>query len=71
MAGEWVGLPIYLFYPRICCQAKYFRTVQTEEKGRRLTVYGNPISLVWDACASRNGIITGWGYLLTTFAGDL
>lgn len=64
-------LCIYLFSLRICWQAKYFCIVRTEEKARHLTVYRNPISLVWDACASKNGIIAAWGYLLTTFEGDL
>lgn len=71
MAREWVGPCIYLFSPRICWQAKYFKIVRTEEKRRCLIVYGNPNSLIWDACASRKGIITGWGYLLTSFEGDL
>jgi len=71
MPREWVGPCVYVFSPRICWQDKDFMIVRTEEKGRLLTVYVNPISLAWDACASKSGIITGWGYLLTTFEGDL
>lgn len=77
MVGYWVCSPsppplfFFFFSPRISYEAKYFGIVKTEEKGRCLTVYEKPTSPVSHASASRNGIIAGWGYLLTTFEGDL
>lgn len=78
-SGGWVlgvfplppSPPPFFFSPRISYEAKYFGIVKTEEKGGCLTVYEKPISPVSHASASRNGIIAGWGYLLTTFEGDL
>lgn len=68
-AGDWEMGNLSIFSKNLL--TKYFRIVWTGEKGRHLTVYGNLISLVWDVFASRSGIIVGWGYLLTTFEGDL
>lgn len=66
--GEW---GIYFFFLKEFADRLSISGVDWREGKKHLTVYGKPISLVWDVCASRNGIITGWGYLLTTFEGDL
>lgn len=70
-AGDWGMGNLSVFSKNLLTGYVFQDCVDWREGKKHLTVYGKPISLVWDVCASRNGIITGWGYLLTTFEGDL